>query len=95
MMFLMILALSVMVIPKAFSTALTEHCAWTVVQTPHIREVSAQHSLGSLPFRMISMPRHIVPDDQASVTLPPSTCASILRCPSILVMGSIAIFAML
>src|SRR5512143_1332754 len=84
-----------MVIPQAFSTALTEHCAWTVVQTPHIREVSAQHSLGSLPFTMVSMPLHMVPDDQASVTLPPSTWASILKCPSILVTGSIAILAML
>src|SRR5512140_3915651 len=93
MRFLIILALSGIVAPIAFSTALTELCAWTVVHTPHIREVSAQQSLGSLPFRIISMPLNMVPDDQASGTLPPSIWASILRCPSILVMGSIAILA--
>ena len=40
--------------------------AWTVVQTPQMRCVKAQASRGSRPFRMISMPRNMVDDDQAS-----------------------------
>ncbi len=35
------------------------------------------------------MPRHICPDDQAFLTLPPSTSMSMRRWPSIRVMGSI------
>ena len=34
------------------------------------------------------MPRHMVHEDQASLTLPPSTCASMRRCPSMRVIGS-------
>jgi len=37
MMFAMIRALSGIVEPQAFSTALTEAKAWTIVQTPHTR----------------------------------------------------------
>ena len=77
--FLMILALSGIVIPRAFSTALTELVEWTVVHTPHIRERRAHTSLGSRSLIMTSMPRHMVPEDQASVTFPPSTWASIRR----------------
>src|SRR3972149_3117875 len=41
------------------------------------------------------MPMNMVLAAHASTTLPPSTCASILRCPSILVIGSIAILAIM
>ena len=37
------------------------------------------------------MPRNIWPELQALTTLPPDTSTSILRCPSILVIGSIVI----
>src|SRR5689334_5625095 len=40
---------------------------------------------------MVSMPRHIWPDDQALVTRPLLISQSILRCPSILVTGSMVI----
>ena len=50
--------------PSAFSTARTEAMACTVVQTPQMRWVKSQASRGSRPSRMISMPRHIWPDDQ-------------------------------
>src|SRR5208282_4987147 len=53
-----------------------------------MRWVKAQASRGSRPFRIISIPRNMVDDDQASVTLPPSTSASIRRCPSMRVTGS-------
>src|SRR5512137_1094925 len=84
-------ALSGISSPSAFSTERTEASAWTVVQTPQNRCVNAQASRGSRPFRMTSTPRHIVPDDQALVTFPPSTSHSIRRWPSIRVTGSIAI----
>ena len=77
--------------PRAFSTARTDAMAWTVVQTPQILCVKIHASRGSLPFRMTSIPRHIVPDDQASFTTPPSTSTSMRRCPSIRVTGSIVI----
>src|SRR5664279_3403344 len=44
---------------------------------------------------MTSRPRHIVPATQASAILPPSTLASTRMCPSILVMGSTTILAIL
>ena len=53
------------------STARIDAIAWTVVQTPQMRCVNAHASRGSRPFRMISMPRNIVDDDQASCTAPP------------------------
>ena len=62
-------------ISSAFSTARTEAIAWTVVHTPQKRCVIAQASRGSRPSRICSTPRHIVPDAQAFVTLPPSTLA--------------------
>ena len=74
---------------QAFSTAHTEAMACTVVHTPQIRWVKIQASRGSRPFRIISMPRHIWPDDQAFVTLPPSTSQSMRRWPSMRVIGSI------
>ena len=58
--------------PSAFSTARTEAIACTVVHTPQKRWVMIQASRGSRPMRISSMPRHICPDDQALVTLPPS-----------------------
>jgi hypothetical protein len=66
-------------IPRAFSTARTEVIACTVVHTPQMRWVKTQASLGSRPFKMISIPRNIVAEDQASSTRPLSTCASIRR----------------
>src|SRR3989304_5570559 len=57
--------------PIAFSTARIEAIACTVVQTPQMRCVNTQASRGSRPFRMISMPRNIVDDDQASRHAPP------------------------
>ena len=65
--------------PMASSTARTEAIACTVVQTPQMRWAKAQASRGSRPWRMISMPRNIVQDDQASFTAPPSTSASMRR----------------
>ena len=41
--------------------------ACTVVQTPQMRWVKAQASRGSRPFRISSMPRNMVDDDQASL----------------------------
>ena len=76
---------------NAFSTVRTEVRACTVVQTPQIRWVKSHASRGSRPCRITSMPRHIWPDDQALVTLPFSTSASIRKWPSILVMGSTVI----
>jgi hypothetical protein len=52
--------------PMAFSTARIEVMACTVVHTPQIRWVKAQASRGSLPFKMASMPRNMVEEDQAS-----------------------------
>ena len=78
--------------PSAFSTERTEASAWTDVQTPQKRWVNIHASLGSFPWRITSKPRHIWPEDQAFVTLPPSTSQSIRRCPSIRVTGSITIF---
>ena len=49
--------------PSAFSTAYTEVCAWTVVQTPQMRCAQIQASRGSRPWRMSSMPRNIVPEE--------------------------------
>src|SRR3990167_6569699 len=73
---------------SAFSTARTEAMACTVVQTPQKRWVMAQASRGSRPSRICSTPRHMVPEAQASVTLPPSTSQSIRRWPSMRVIGS-------
>ena len=39
------------------------------------------------------MPRHIWPEDQALVTLPPSTWQSMRRWPSMRVIGSMVILA--
>jgi len=47
-----------------------------------------QASRGSRPCRIVSMPRHIVPDDHALVIFPASTWASMRRCPSMRVIGS-------
>ena len=74
--------------PRAFSTLRTEVMAWTVVQTPQMRWVKAQASRGSRPCRMVSIPRHMVPLDQALRTCPPSTSTSMRRWPSMRVMGS-------
>src|SRR5208283_3710668 len=60
-----------------------------------MRWVKTQASRGSRPLRMISMPRNIVDDDQASLTFPPSTSASIRRCPSMRVTGSTTPWAIL
>ena len=65
--------------PSAFSTARTEAIACTVVQTPQKRWVKSQASRGSRPCRMVSMPRHIWPEDQELLTLPPSTSTSMRR----------------
>ncbi|MNH40001.1 hypothetical protein D3C79_1012500 [compost metagenome] len=65
--------------PMAFSTARTEAMAWIEVQTPQIRCTIIQASRGSLPLRISSMPRHMVPDDQALVTTPPSISQSMRR----------------
>jgi hypothetical protein len=59
-----------------------------VVQTPQMRWAKTQASRGSRPTRMFSMPRHMVPLDQAFDTLPPSTSTSMRRCPSMRVTGS-------
>ena len=87
-------ALSGISMPKASSTALTEARAWTMVQTPQILCAQIQASLGSRPRRINSIPRNIVPELQASVMTPPSTWASMRRCPSIRVTGSTTIRAM-
>jgi hypothetical protein len=65
--------------PIAFSTARIEAIACTVVQTPQILCAKTQASRGSRPRRMISMPRNIVEEDQASRTAPASTSASMRR----------------
>src|SRR6186997_1671956 len=76
---------------SAFSTARTEAMACTVVQTPQNRCVKSHAARGSRPCRMRSMPRNIWPDDHAFRTNPPSTSASIRRCPSMRVTGSMVI----
>src|SRR5436190_1856842 len=76
---------------SAFSTARTDAIACTVVHTPQNRCVKSQASRGSRPCRMRSMPRNIWPDDHALRTNPPSTSASIRRCPSMRVTGSMVI----
>src|SRR5262245_22918519 len=76
---------------SAFSTARTEAIACTVVQTPQKRCVNSQASRGSRPWRMRSMPRNICPDDHAFRTTPPSISASMRRCPSMRVTGSMVI----
>ena len=73
MIFRRIRALSGIIIPKAFSTARTEAKALTVVQTPQIRWVKTQASLGSRSFKINSSPRNMGVQLQASVTLPLST----------------------
>ena len=84
-------ALDGILTPTASSTALTEDRAWVYVQTPHDRCTKCWASLGSLPWRINSIPRNICPELQAFLTLPPSTSTSIRRWPSILVIGSIVI----
>src|SRR4051812_47471449 len=79
---------------SAFSTARTDAIACTVVQTPQNRCVNSHASRGSRPCRMRSMPRNIWPDDQALRTTPPSTSASMRRCPSMRVTGSMVIRGM-
>src|SRR5689334_13855748 len=76
---------------SAFSTARTEAIACTVVHTPQNRCVKSQASRGSRPCRIRSMPRNIWPDDHALRTTPPSTSASMRRCPSMRVTGSMVI----
>src|SRR6186997_837891 len=76
---------------SAFSTARTEAMACTVVQTPQNRCVKSHAARGSRPCRMRSMPRNIWPDDHALRTTPPSTSASMRRCPSMRVTGSMVI----
>ena len=80
---------------KASSMLMDDVCPWEVGQTPQMRCVMCQASRGSLPCRMISNPRNSVPVVHASLTLPPSTSTSILRCPSILVNGSMVILAII
>ena len=48
---------------RASSTARTEAMPCTRVQTPQMRWAKAQASRGSRPFRMISMPRTMVPEE--------------------------------
>ncbi len=74
---------------SAFSTARTDAMAWTVVHTPQKRCVMAHASRGSRPSSTTSSPRHIWPEAQAFLTLPPSTSQSMRRCPSMRVIGSI------
>src|ERR1043165_2763919 len=81
-------ALTGTAICRAFSTARTDAIACTVVHTPQNRWVIAQASRGSRPSRICSTPRHMVPEAQASVTLPLSTTQSMRRWPSMRVMGS-------
>src|SRR6476469_5733555 len=76
---------------SAFSTARTEAMACTAVHTPQKRCVNSQASRGSRPCRIRSMPRNICPDDHALRTTPPSTSASMRRCPSMRVIGSMVI----
>src|SRR3954465_3691208 len=76
---------------SAFSTARTEAIACTVVHTPQNRCVNSHASRGSRPCRIRSMPRNIWPDDHAFFTMPPSTSASMRRCPSMRVTGSMVI----
>ncbi len=75
-------------IPSAFSTDRTRQ---RVHRRAHPADafVNAQASRGSRPCRITSIPRHIVPEEIAfSTVLPPLSIASILRCPSIRVIGS-------
>ena len=65
MMLRMVLAFSGMLMPSAFSTVRTEVSACVPVHTPQMRWVKAQASRGSRPFRISSMPRHIVPVETA------------------------------
>src|SRR5512135_1011309 len=58
-----------------------------------MRWVNNHASRGSRPFSTSSMPRNMVLELQASVTLPPSTWTSRRRCPSMRVMGSSVILA--
>src|SRR5512140_180371 len=74
--------------PSALSTDRTEAMACTVVQTPQMRWVNTHASRGSRPFKIVSMPRHMVPEDQAFLTAPPSTSTSMRRWPSMRVTGS-------
>src|SRR4051812_2881248 len=76
---------------SAFSTARTEAMACTVVHTPQKRCVNSHASRGSRPCRIRSMPRNIWPDDHALRTTPLSTSASMRRCPSMRVTGSMVI----
>src|SRR6185369_16603941 len=94
MMFRISSALGGTFMPSAFSTARIEAMEWTVVQTPQNRWVKYQASRGSLVFRIFSIPRNIVLLLQASTILPLLISASILKCPSILVIGSTTIFVM-
>jgi len=94
MMFLISSALGGILMPSAFSTLRMEAMAWTVVHTPQNLCTKYHASRGSRPWRIFSMPRNMVLLLQASATPFPLTSASIRRCPSILVMGSMTIFAM-
>src|SRR3982751_2453371 len=76
---------------SAFSTARTEAIACTVVQTPQNRCVNSHASRGSRPSRIRSMPRNIRPDDPAFRPKPPAASASMRRCPSMRVTGSMVI----
>src|SRR3954466_483076 len=91
MMLRMYCALSGTASCSAFSTARTEAIACTVVHTPQKRCVKSHASRGSRPWRMRSMPRNICPEDHALRTKPPSTSASMRRCPSMRVTGSMVI----
>jgi hypothetical protein len=90
-MFLIYWSLRGISMPSAFSTERTEASAWTDVQTPQKRWTNSHASRGSRPWSITSKPRHIWPDDHALLTLPLSISQSTLRCPSILVTGSIVI----
>src|SRR5574340_382989 len=74
---------------SAFSTARTEAMPCTSVHTPQMRCASAHASRGSRPRRMISMPRTMVPADEARVMRPEaSVSASMRKWPSMRVTGS-------
>lgn len=91
MMFRMIRPFLGGMIPKAFSSAWHDAMPCGVGQTPQNRWEIWIASRGFRPIRICSKPRYKVPSHCASVTLPSSRVASIFRCPSMRVIGSMEI----
>src|SRR3989304_7446025 len=81
--------------PKALSRFSVAAMPCDCGQTPQMRWVIIWASRGSRPRRIISRPRKRLPVARAALTTPFSTTHSILRCPSILVTGSITILPIL